>query len=65
MSLCLEVEVEVEDLCVCALIRKRADLEADVTDAGLRELAAAGCGENLMSLVLDRTCCFSFFLCDG
>ena len=36
---------------------KRAGLKEGVTDEGLRALASAGCGENLMSLTLRCECC--------
>ena len=39
--------------CFC----QHADLEAGVTDDGLRALASAGCGEKLTSLHLSCECC--------
>ena len=39
--------------CFC----QRADLEAGVTDSGLRALASAGCGGKLTSLNLWGECC--------
>ena len=39
--------------CFC----QRADLEAGVTDDGLRALASARCGKELMSLTLFSECC--------